>query len=108
MSSRAEKAVLSYGWPGNVRELENRLNRASITCKGQIIEEEDLQLGDSVGGNMSYREARKAFEKNLLLNALHRSNGNVSLAARTVGVTRPTFYDMMRKTGIYIRTEAKV
>ncbi|MDB5106645.1 MAG: Fis family transcriptional regulator [Fibrobacteres bacterium] len=108
MSSRAEKAVLSYGWPGNVRELENRLNRASITCKGQIIEEEDLQLGDSIGGNMSYREARKAFEKNLLLNALHRSNGNVSLAARTVGVTRPTFYDMMRKTGIYIRTEAKV
>ena len=41
-------------------------------------------------------------------NALRRSNGNVSLAARTVGVTRPTFYDMMRKTGIYIRTEAKV
>jgi two-component system, NtrC family, response regulator len=108
MSSRAEKAVLSYGWPGNVRELENRLNRASITCRGQIIEEEDLQLGDSINGNMSYREARKAFEKNLLLNALRRSNGNVSLAARTVGVTRPTFYDMMRKTGIYIRTEAKV
>jgi two-component system NtrC family response regulator len=108
MSSRAEKAVLSYGWPGNVRELENRLNRASITCRGQTIEEEDLQLGDAVAGNMSYREARKAFEKNLLMNALRRSNGNVSLAARTVGVTRPTFYDMMRKTGIYIRTEAKV
>ncbi|MDB5050688.1 MAG: Transcriptional regulatory protein ZraR [Fibrobacteres bacterium] len=108
MSSRAEKAVLSYGWPGNVRELENRLNRASITCRGQTIEEEDLQLGDAIAGNMSYREARKAFEKNLLLNALRRSNGNVSLAARTVGVTRPTFYDMMRKTGIYIRTEAKV
>ncbi|HKP94176.1 MAG TPA: sigma-54 dependent transcriptional regulator [Fibrobacteria bacterium] len=108
MSSRAEKAVLSYGWPGNVRELENRLNRASITCRGQTIEEEDLQLGDAVAGNMSYREARKAFEKNLLMNALRRSNGNVSLAARTVGVTRPTFYDMMRKTGIYIRTESKV
>jgi two-component system NtrC family response regulator len=108
LSSRAEKAILSYGWPGNVRELENRLNRASITCRGQVIEEEDLQLGDAVAGNMSYREARKAFEKNLLLNALRRANGNVSLAARTVGVTRPTFYDMMRKTGIYIRTEAKV
>lgn len=107
MSSRAEKALLAYGWPGNVRELENRLNRAVMACKGQVIEEGDLQLGDAVGGSLSYREARKAFERNLLLNALERSNGNVSLAARTVGVTRPTFYDMMRKTGIPIRTEGK-
>ncbi|GEM_PF-1286246 len=108
LSSRAEKAILSYGWPGNVRELENRLNRASITCRGQIIEEEDLQLHEGVDGNLSYREARKMFEKNLLQNALRRSGGNVSLAARTVGVTRPTFYDMMKKTGIFIRQEAKV
>lgn len=107
MSSRAEKALLAYGWPGNVRELESRLNRAVVACKGQIIEDGDLQLGDAVGGSLSYREARKAFERNLLLNALERSNGNVSLAARTVGVTRPTFYDMMRKTGIPIRTEGK-
>ncbi len=107
MSSRAEKALLAYGWPGNVRELESRLNRAAVACKGQIIEDGDLQLGDAVGGSLSYREARKAFERNLLLNALERSNGNVSLAARTVGVTRPTFYDMMRKTGIPIRTEGK-
>lgn len=108
LSSRAEKAILTYGWPGNVRELENRLNRASLTCRGQIIEEEDLQLGEAAAGIISYREARKAFEKNLLMNALERSRGNVSLAARTVGVTRPTFYDMMRKTGIRIRTEASI
>src|SRR5690606_8834113 len=70
LSSRAEKAILAYGWPGNVRELENRLNRASVTCRGQVIEEEDLQLGEAAAGIVSYREARKAFEKNLLMNAL--------------------------------------
>jgi two-component system NtrC family response regulator len=107
LSSRAEKAILAYGWPGNVRELENRLNRASITCRGQVIEDEDLQLHEGVDGNLSYREARKMFEKNLLQNALRRSGGNVSLAARTVGVTRPTFYDMMKKTGIFVRQEVK-
>jgi two-component system NtrC family response regulator len=106
LSSRAEKAILSYGWPGNVRELENRLNRAAISCRGRVVEEEDLQLHEGVDGNLSYREARKMFEKNLLRNALRRSGGNVSLAARTVGVTRPTFYDMMKKTGIFLRSEA--
>jgi two-component system NtrC family response regulator len=108
LSSRAEKALLAHGWPGNVRELENRLNRASIVADGHVIEDADLELDGSGDATQSYREARKQFEKNLLLNALRRANGNVSLAARTVGVTRPTFYDMMRKTGIWVRAEAKV
>jgi two-component system NtrC family response regulator len=107
LSSRAEKALLAHGWPGNVRELENRLNRASIVAEGNVIEDADLELDGSGDATQSYREARKQFEKNLLLNALRRANGNVSLAARTVGVTRPTFYDMMRKTGIWVRAEAK-
>jgi two-component system NtrC family response regulator len=108
LSSRAEKALLAHGWPGNVRELANRLNRASIVAEGNVIEDADLELDGSGDATQSYREARKQFEKNLLLGALRRANGNVSLAARTVGVTRPTFYDMMRKTGIWVRTEAKV
>jgi len=108
LSSRAEKALLAHGWPGNVRELENRLNRASIVAEGNVIEDADLELDGSGDATQSYREARRQFEKNLLLTALRRANGNVSLAARTVGVTRPTFYDMMRKTGIWVRTEAKV
>jgi len=108
LSSRAEKAMLAHGWPGNVRELENRLNRASIVADGNVIEDADLELDGSGDATQSYREARRQFEKNLLLTALRRANGNVSLAARTVGVTRPTFYDMMRKTGIWVRTEAKV
>ena len=107
LSSRGEKAILAHGWPGNVRELENRLNKASISVAGHVIEDTDLELDGSGDATQSYREARKAFEKNLLLTALGRANGNVSLAARTVGVTRPTFYDMMRKTGIWVRNEAK-
>lgn len=108
LSSRAEKLILSYGWPGNVRELENRLNRASIACQGQVIEEEDLQVGGGAAANLNYREQRRIFERNLLVNALKRTNGNVSLAARTMGVTRPTFYDMMRKSGVSLRLEPKI
>lgn len=107
LSSRAEKAILAHGWPGNVRELEFRINKASLVCQGHVIEDTDLELDGSGDATQSYREARKAFEKNLLLTALGRANGNVSLAARTVGVTRPTFYDMMRKTGIGTRNDSK-
>jgi two-component system NtrC family response regulator len=108
LSSRAEKAILAYGWPGNVRELENRLNRAAINCKGQVIEDVDLELGESLSGGLSYREARRRFERNFILDALRRTKGNISLAARTLGVTRPTFYDLMKKNGIEIRMEPRM
>lgn len=107
LSSRAEKLILSHGWPGNIRELEDRLNRASLACRGQIIEDEDLQIGEGAAGSLNYREQRRLFERTLLLNALTRTNGNVSLAARTMGVTRPTFYDMMKKSGVSLRLEPR-
>ncbi len=108
LSSRAEKLILSHAWPGNVRELENCINRASLSCRNQVIEEPDLQVGDAGGAIFNYREQRRLFERNLLLNALRRTGGNVSLAARTMGVTRPTFYDMMKKSGVTLRVESKV
>ncbi|HLP43443.1 MAG TPA: sigma 54-interacting transcriptional regulator, partial [Fibrobacteria bacterium] len=111
LSSRAEKLILSYGWPGNVRELESRINRAAASCLGQVIEEEDLQVGEGmavVESHLNYREQRRLFERNLLLSALKRTGGNVSLAARTMGVTRPTFYDMMKKSGVRARMEARL
>ena len=107
LSSRAEKLILTYGWPGNVRELENRLNRAAITCRNQVIEPEDLCLDEGLSKNLSYKEARRNLDRTIVLGALRRANGNVSLAARAVGVTRPTFYDLMRKVGINLRTQAK-
>jgi two-component system NtrC family response regulator len=108
LSSRAEKLILSHGWPGNVRELEDRVNHASVVCRNQVIEDQDLQVGEAASCNLNYREARRLFERNLLLSALKRTNGNVSLAARTMGVTRPTFYDMMKKSGVSLRLEPKV
>jgi two-component system NtrC family response regulator len=108
LSSRAEKLILSHGWPGNVSELEERVNHASVACRNQVIEDQDLQVGAASAGNLNYREARRLFERNLLLSALKRTNGNVSLAARTMGVTRPTFYDMMKKSGVSLRLEPKM
>lgn len=107
LSKRAERLLENYSWPGNVRELENKLNRASITCQGQIIEAEDLELSETAFTVMSYREARQMFDRNFLLNALKQAKGNVSLAAKVTGLTRPTLYDMMKKNGIVVHLEAR-
>src|SRR4051812_31348735 len=108
LSKRAEQMLQNYSWPGNVRELENKLNRASITCTGQIIEAEDLQLSETSFTVLSYREARQMFDRNFILNALKQAKGNISLAAKVTGLTRPTLYDMMKKNGITVQMEAKM
>jgi two-component system NtrC family response regulator len=108
LSKRAEQMLMNYSWPGNVRELENKLNRASITCTGQVIEPEDLQLSETSFTVLSYREARQMFDRNFLLNALKQAKGNISLAAKVTGLTRPTLYDMMKKNGITVQMEAKM
>jgi two-component system, NtrC family, response regulator len=108
LSKRAEQMLQNYSWPGNVRELENKLNRATITCAGQIIESEDLQLSETSFTVLSYREARQMFDRHFLLNALKQAKGNISLAAKVTGLTRPTLYDMMKKNGITVQMEAKM
>jgi two-component system NtrC family response regulator len=108
LSKRAEQMLMNYSWPGNVRELENKLNRASITCSGQVIETEDLQLSETSFTVLSYREARQMFDRHFILNALKQAKGNISLAAKVTGLTRPTLYDMMKKNGITVQMEAKM
>ena len=100
VSPRVEKILTIYSWPGNIRELENKLNRASITCQNQTIEVEDLDLSETSFTDLTLKEARQIFERNFILNALRVAKGNVSLASKNIAVTRPTFYELMRKNNI--------
>jgi two-component system NtrC family response regulator len=94
-------AVESYAWPGNVRELENRIKRAVIMAQGRRITASDLDLAGAPGGAiMSLKEARSEAERRILLEALHRTRGNVSKAARLVDLSRPAFHDLLIKHGI--------
>jgi two-component system NtrC family response regulator len=109
MSTRAENALMGYSWPGNVRELENKLSRAAITCKNQIIEPEDLKLPESNHyAEMSYKDARQAFEKEYFQALLEKYQFNISETANAAGVSRPTLYDIMKKLNIQLEKEIKV
>jgi len=105
LSPRSEKVLLFYSWPGNIRELENKLNRATITCANQTIEPEDLELSTSSFTQISFKEARDMFEKDFITHALRNADYNISEAAKTIGLSRPTLYDLLKKHDIQLRTE---
>lgn len=99
----AISAIESYGWPGNVRELENKVKRAVIMAEGNRVTAEELELNDAnseVALNLNLREVRESAERNAVQRAMSLFNGNVSQAAEVLGVSRPTFYDLMNKYGL--------
>lgn len=101
---QALQAIEQYEWPGNVRELENRVKRAVIMADGVQINQADLELFQGADDDTPFnlREVREKAESRAILQALSRTNNNVSKTAELLGVTRPTLYNLMRKYGIKI------
>jgi two-component system NtrC family response regulator len=101
-STEAQNAMQNYAWPGNVRELENKIKGAIIMAEGKHVTAEDLGL-ESVDGsppNLNLREVRKHAESEAINRAVVHTQGNISQAAKLLGITRPTLYDLMEKYGI--------
>jgi len=99
-------SLQKYPWPGNVRELENRVKRAVVMCDGSRVTPEDLGLSAvTENTSMNLRSARDQLEREMLTKALKRHGGKISPAAAELGISRPTFYEIMEKLGI--QKEAK-
>ncbi len=99
----ALRAMAAHRWPGNVRELENRIQRAVILAQDAYLRPEDLDLapaGDPPAALPTLQDARDRADRELVVEALTRNAGNVSRAARELGVSRPTLHDLLRKHGL--------
>ena len=98
----ALRALNRHTWPGNIRELENRVKRAVIMADGKRITAEDLELTQLAGGDRptTLKEARETVEREMIQQVLQRHSGKVSSAAMELGISRPTFYELMEKLGI--------
>ena len=95
------RALQQHFWPGNVRELENRIKRAVIMAETHYVTPADLELADGTEGNFrTLKEARETVERELIQQALQRHGGKISRAAEDLGISRPTFYELMEKLGL--------
>lgn len=103
ISQEAMEILIRYSWSGNVSELENAIERAVIICQGDTILPEYLPMKVVKGEEQepsnvpNYDEAKELFEKKYLRNLLKISNGNVSKAAKTAGMTRQNIYIKLNK-----------
>ena len=93
----ALNAVSVNPWPGNVRELENRVKRAVIMSEGKRIATSDLDLAaiKTVPRDMDLKTEVEKLEKKLAVEALALSEGNVSKAAKLLGISRPHLYSLL-------------
>jgi len=101
--SFSEDALIAMGkhdWPGNVRELANRVRRGLVLAEGRQIEARDLGLisQHTIAAPMGTLEDYKTrAERQALCDVLNRHSDNLSVAARVLGVSRPTFYRLLHK-----------
>jgi DNA-binding NtrC family response regulator len=102
LSAAAEDALMRHHWPGNVRELQNLLQRAAILAQGKTISPDLLGLR---GADVNARDERQpAFDRDEKSQAeiqqvLDACDGNISRAARQLGLSRQALYRRMEKLG---------
>ena len=103
LNEDAVRAIEAHRWPGNVRELENCIKRAVIMADGAQIGRDDIGLNveqDDSNEFIDLRRVRDDAERQAVVTALGRANGNVVRAAEIMGVSRPTLYDLMHRLGL--------
>jgi Nif-specific regulatory protein len=107
ISTPAIDALVRYHWPGNVRELENCVERAVLLCDDQVIHSyhlpPTLQTAEDTGTQQSQSldEAIERFEREMLIDALKTSRGNMRRAAKALRTTERIFGYKVKKYGIH-------
>jgi DNA-binding NtrC family response regulator len=95
-------AMLTEGrWSGNIRELQNCIEKAVILSEGSELTSKDIQLesaAKTVGTTI--KAVSEAEEERMIRQAMDRTDGNISAAAKMLGVSRPTLYAKLKKYGL--------
>jgi Nif-specific regulatory protein len=109
ISTPAIDMLVSYHWPGNVREMENALERAVLTCEGQVVHAHhlppSLQTAEASGTitRVSLADAIVAYEKDLIQDALKTTRGNRAKAARLLDATERILNYKIKKYAVDVR-----
>ncbi len=100
ISAAAKDQLLNYDWPGNVRELQNAIERAMVIGIGSTIAPGDLPLPVENATREPPEKTLSAMEKDHIERILQEADGNITHAARVLGIDRGTLYNKMKRYGI--------
>lgn len=102
--TKAIDKLLNYHYPGNVRELQYTIERAVIMSDGDTLKADDLIFSpiESLADNIAEPKELKlsAIEKNTILRVIEKHNGNITRAAKELGLTRTALYRRLSKYDI--------
>jgi DNA-binding NtrC family response regulator len=95
------RALLAYAWPGNVRELAHAIERATLLAEGDAVTAADLNFRSATDAAPKLDEmSLEDVERALITKALARHEGNVSLAAQALGLSRSALYRRLQRHGL--------
>ncbi|MEW4527450.1 sigma-54-dependent Fis family transcriptional regulator [Maioricimonas sp. JC845] len=114
LSPDARRRLQSHAWPGNVRELRNLMERVAFLAPGPRVEPNDIAFilsperdaFDDLAEGIGLTDATQRFQQEYIRRAIKRVQGNMSDAARLLGLHRSNLYRKMRQLGMEV-TEAK-
>jgi len=96
--------IEQHDWPGNARELENMVKRAVVLAESDRIKATDLgftaENNDDNVVSLDLKTARDKAEREIVEKVLKNCNGKIAKAAKVLGVTRPTLYDLIDRHGL--------
>ena len=100
ISPAALKVLMAHDWPGNVRELENVIERAIVTCRNGMLDEQDFSWLQCAGSQQAWEIPDiplGELERRAIVAALERKHGNVKEASAALGIDRSTLYDKLKR-----------
>lgn len=97
ISAQALKKMMKYHWPGNVRELQHTLEKAVILSDSGLLKPEDFSFRSGSSVHDEEPVTLEQAEKRLIEAALERYDGNFSLVAKQLGISRQTLYNKLKR-----------
>lgn len=97
LDERAKEKLLAYPWPGNVRELQHNIERAVILCEQDTIKADDLIVQNARTRFSTETTNLEQIERQVIETTIARNNGNLSVSAEQLGISRQTLYNKLKR-----------
>ena len=97
LSSDAKEKLKAQPWYGNIRELEHTIEKAVIIAEGEVLDSTDFDFPRKKESLMKEATTLEEMEYNMIKNAMDKYNGNLSLVANQLGISRQTLYNKIKR-----------